>query len=98
VETQFRYRRTQRLKAQLALLAAAQSAAQTETTGGPGWLERELVAEYQQIRDAAFADPVKPSSNDQFQAAIDALTDFARHRADSVSQQVVRARTAAVRR
>jgi hypothetical protein len=79
------------------LLEAAQSAAQTQTMGAAGWLERELLAEYGQIRDAALADPVKPFTNDQFQSAIDALADFARHRSESVSQQIARARSASLR-
>jgi spore coat protein CotH len=80
------------------LLEAVRSAEQSDTAGGPGWLEREILREYGQIRDAALADPVKPFTNTQFQAAIDGLGVFARHRGESVVQQVNRARTAALRR
>ena len=52
------------------LLECARSASEPApgSTGGPGWLEREIQREYEQIRDAALADPVKPFSNDDFVA------------------------------
>ena len=56
--------------------------------GGPGWLEREIQREYEQVRDAALADPVKPFTNDQFETAVNDLAIFARHRGDSVTRQV----------
>jgi len=80
------------------LVDTMRSAQQTDTTPGAGWLEREILREYDQIRDAALADPVKPFTNGQFEAAINALGVFARHRGESVAQQVDRARAAGVRR
>lgn len=57
-----------------------------------GWLEQEIEREYEQIRDAALADPVKPYSNAEFEAAVETLRVFARHRAENVSREVARAR------
>jgi spore coat protein CotH len=54
----------------------------------PGWLATEIEREYQQIRDAALADPLKPFTNDEFEAAVEALRAFARTRADVVVGQV----------
>ena len=74
------------------VLQAARSASETEAAGGPGWLEREIEREYQQVRADALADPVKPFTNDQFEQAIEALRVFARQRPASVTLQVDRAR------
>ncbi len=59
-----------------------------------GWLEREIQREYDQIRDAALADPVKPYSNAQFEAAVNELGIFARHRGGLVASEVGAARAA----
>ena len=71
-----------------ALLECAQSAA--ELTGGDarGWMEREVQKEYTQIRDAARADTEKPYSNDSFEQAVTALTDYARRRSGLVTAEV----------
>ncbi|HEY3044610.1 MAG TPA: hypothetical protein VGJ39_11320, partial [Vicinamibacterales bacterium] len=76
------------------LLECARSVSERETASpnGPGWLEREIQREYDQVRDAALADPLKPYTNDEFAAAIDALGRFARERGDFVTQEVGRVR------
>jgi hypothetical protein len=60
--------------------------------GWPGWLAGKIEREYQQIRDAARADPVKPFSNEEFENAIDFLRVFARSRGDFVTDEVTRFR------
>ena len=56
----------------------------------PGWLEREATRLLDLIRQAAYADRVKPYTNDEFdQAAADMLT-FARVRSAFVRQEVAR--------
>jgi hypothetical protein len=45
--------------------------------------------EYEQIRDAALADPVKPFSNDDFERDVAGIELFARLRGTSVAKQVV---------
>ncbi len=68
--------------------------------GGPGgWLEQEVDRAYNQVREAALADPnkqctgpdgrLKPCSNEEFEAAVAALQDFARRRSDFIRQQLV---------
>ena len=79
------------------LVQCVQSAGQVENPADPrGWLEREIQREYNQIRDAALADPVKPYSNAQFETAVNDLGVFARHRADVVMAQVNQSRAAGV--
>ena len=56
--------------------------------GQPGWLEAEIARVYAQIRQATLDDPVKPFTNEQFEQAVQDLTNFARHRAEYVRQQV----------
>jgi hypothetical protein len=55
-----------------------------------GWLEAEIQREYEQIREFALADPFKPHSNGDFEAAIQQLLFFARERANHVRPQVDR--------
>jgi len=74
-----------------ALLEAAVSAWETQPDGRT-WLQREIELEYNQVRDAALADPNKPFSNAQFEQAVDDLRTFALQRRDSVVQQVNAAR------
>jgi spore coat protein CotH len=58
-------------------------------TGDPrGWLEREIERENAQIRDFAFADPVKPFANGDYDAEVFRLLDFARRRGAFVAQEV----------
>lgn len=52
--------------------------------GAGGWLETEASREYQQIREAAHADPMTPYSNEQFDAANAFVLRFARERGDIV--------------
>jgi spore coat protein CotH len=77
-----------------ALLDCVRSAAEPApgVTDGPGWLEREVQREYEQIRDAALADPTKPFTNEEFERAASDLGVFARHRGDFVAAAVSAAR------
>lgn len=77
-----------------ALMDCARSAAELApgATSGPGWMEREIQREYAQIRDAARADPQKQFTNDQFEAEVTTILDFARNRSAIVTQQVAGAR------
>ena len=70
------------------LLDASRSAGELAPGDGRGWMEREVAYEYAQVRDAARADTEKPYSNEQFEAAVTALSDFARRRSDLVTSQV----------
>jgi spore coat protein CotH len=58
----------------------------------PGWLEREVRRQYEQIRALARADTFKPSSNDEFEASIESLLTFARERAAFVRARVAEQR------
>jgi spore coat protein CotH len=53
-----------------------------------GWMEGEIGRLFNMIRDAAFADPVKPYSNEQFVDAVQFLLQFARERPSNVHAQV----------
>ena len=64
---------------------------------GPGWLEREIAREYDQIHAAALADPVKPYTNDEFESAVRDLVTFAQQRGEFVSRSVAELETRAVR-
>jgi hypothetical protein len=66
---------------------------EAESLDERGWLERELLQEYDQIRDAALADPLKPHTNDEFAHAVTDLLAFARQRGEYVKQEVSRARS-----
>jgi spore coat protein CotH len=57
-----------------------------------GWMEGEINRQFDRIRDAAFADPSKPYSNDEIVAAIEHLRRFARQRPGSVRAQVAQSR------
>ena len=48
--------------------------------GPPGWLEREVLRQYQQIRAIALDDVLKPYTNDEFEAAVQQMLEFARQR------------------
>jgi hypothetical protein len=52
------------------------------------WLVREVVTQYEQIRPYALSDPLKPYTNEEFDAAFNELLNFARSRPAFVSQQV----------
>jgi spore coat protein CotH len=52
------------------------------------WLAREIASQSQQVRGAALADPVKPYSNEEFEAAIAELATFASTRTTFVAAQI----------
>ena len=62
-----------------ALQRCAEIAMRTDSTG-QGWLERQVTFMANQIREAAAADPAKPYSNAQVQAAFEGMLEFARQR------------------
>jgi CotH protein len=85
------------------LLEAAQSADEPEQTepsdgedggdsgeeaAGPGWLEREITRQYNQIRTLARSDTFKPYSNNEFEEAYQRLLEFARNRSAYVREKV----------
>lgn len=85
------------------LLEAAQSIDETESESGesdgkgkpesqPGWLEREIIREFEQIRTLAQSDHFKPYSNQDFQDAYDRLLEFARNRSAYVRDEVKKIR------
>jgi hypothetical protein len=55
-------------------------------------MQREIVREYRQIRDFARADTLKPVGNEEFEAAIRSLLEFASARPGFVRTEVERAR------
>jgi spore coat protein CotH len=59
-----------------------------QSAAADDWLAREIAFESQQIRDAAIADPMKPYSHEEFDAAIAELTVFAQKRIAFVTTQV----------
>jgi hypothetical protein len=64
------------------------SAAATVTTPAqPGWLEREIGREYEQIRAAALEDQLI-FTYEQFETGIEDVKAFARARSDAVRLQV----------
>ncbi|MEX2261061.1 MAG: CotH kinase family protein [Bryobacteraceae bacterium] len=66
-----------------AYLDALSTAAHT-AGGAGGWLEQEIERYYTQVREAALADPFKPNSNEEFEAAVEFLREFVRFRFDFV--------------
>jgi spore coat protein CotH len=74
-----------------------------DTAGGPGgWLEQEVLKESQQIRRAVYDDKLKlcdqtasgylhPCTNDEFEADVARLVQFAQHRPDIVGAQLEKA-------
>lgn len=67
---------------------AAEKADKDKKDALPGWLEREIVRQYNQIRTATLTDTFKPFSNTDFEAAIEKLLTFARERAAFVKDRV----------
>ena len=59
-----------------------------EPVSRPGWLEREITREYNQIRTFALSDTRKPFSNEEFEAAYQRLLEFARNRSTYVRNEV----------
>jgi spore coat protein CotH len=60
----------------------------TGFSDGKGWLEHEIQREYEQIREAALADPDKPFSNAEFEQAVSDLGVFSRQRGEQVRREV----------
>jgi len=69
-------------------LAAARSGSLAEER--PGWLEREIRRAYEQIRDAALEDTLKPYTNEEFEEDVERLIEFARERSAFVLNDVER--------
>jgi spore coat protein CotH len=59
-----------------------------QSASADNWLAREIAFESQLIRDSAFADPVKPYSNEEFDEAIAELTVFGQKRIPFVTKQL----------
>ena len=59
-----------------------------EDRPSPGWLEREIRRQYEQIRSTARTDTLKPFSNGDFEAAVQQLLEFARQRSAFVRSEV----------
>ena len=82
-------------------LAALQDIVRITTEADPaqpdagGWLAREIEFEYAQVREASLADPVKPFTNAQFEADVDALRAFASARGAFVMDEVTTGRAQA---
>ena len=68
-------------------LEAASAAAVTDS-----WLQETFVRSYNLIREAALADERKPFQNDEFEAGVAALLDFARTRPGIVQNEIQRLR------
>ena len=71
---------------------AAKDKNDKDTASLPGWLEREVRRQYEQIRSLARSDTFKPYSNDDFEASIEGLLTFARERANFVKDRVAEER------
>jgi spore coat protein CotH len=69
------------------LLECARSTSELVAGDARGWMEREVEKEYSQIRQAAREDTEKPYSNDDFEAAVNTLRDFATRRAGFVTTE-----------
>jgi spore coat protein CotH len=59
---------------------------------GPGWLEREITREYNQVRTFAQSDTFKPYSTQDFEEAYQRLLEFARNRSAYVRDEVKKIR------
>ena len=57
-------------------------------SSGPGWLEREITREYNQVRTFAQSDTFKPYSTQEFEEAYLRLLEFARNRSAYVRNEV----------
>jgi spore coat protein CotH len=83
--------RTAYLDALLEVTAVAMEPA-TEDPLGPGWLEQEINTRRAQIAGLMHADPLKPYSNEEFEAAMDAVAAFPVPRAAYVRGVVAKER------
>jgi hypothetical protein len=52
------------------------------------WLKSRLEFVYNQIRDAALADPYKPDTNQEFEENVQALRAFVNYREEDILGQV----------
>ena len=59
---------------------------------GPGWLEREITREYNQVKTFAQSDTFKPYSTQDFEEAYQRLLEFARNRSAYVRDEVKKIR------
>jgi hypothetical protein len=75
------------------LEAVSVASGPTGGEGGPGWLEAELDRAVEQIAYWVRLDPVKPQSNDAFDAEVERLRRFARQRSAFVQCEVDNARS-----
>ena len=57
-----------------------------------GWLDQEIRREYEQVRQAALDDPLKPYTNEEFETDVQQLLEFARLRPAAVVSDVLRSR------
>ena len=57
-----------------------------------GWLVAEIVRVHELIKTAAYEDPVKPFSNDEYEQAVAHLVSFAQNRSAFVVDQVAKSR------
>jgi CotH kinase protein len=73
-------------------VASARSGAAAPKPPPPGWLETEILREYQQIRDVARSDTFKPWSNEEFEQGVEDLLTFARERSTFVKDDVHKVR------
>ncbi len=77
-------------------LQCADAVAEVPTDSAPGdtrgWLEREVDRQHALIDLAVQADPQKPYTNDEFQAAVQFLREFARQRPGSLKTQAAQSR------
>jgi spore coat protein CotH len=64
------------------LVEAVQSATDAD------WLGQEVQRSYEQIREAVLADPVKPYTNEEFEAEVAVVIDLARRRPAFVLSEV----------
>lgn len=67
------------------------------TAPAPGWMEREIKREAKQVRPAVIADPYKSGSNEEFEAGIAQLIEFARQRPGFVTRETAKVRESAFR-
>jgi spore coat protein CotH len=61
-----------------------------ESATAADWLEQEAQRAYEQIREAVLADPVKPYTNQEFEAEVAVVVDLARRRPAFVLSEVQR--------
>ena len=72
------------------LRAAYFAALRSAADDAAGWLEQEIQQQRALVTELMFADPVKPFSNEQFQADVDALVAFAQRRPAIVRCEVAK--------